>query len=94
MSKDEAKQEPTTAAGPSADAPAAAKSERRQAANPPVTPGGAVTQGGAATPSGPATPGGAVPKKAAEDDPRAWGDRESENDHDAWLREQKPPHWG
>ena len=40
------------------------------------------------------TPGGAVPKKAAEDDPRAWGDRESETDHDAWLREQKPPHWG
>ena len=42
----------------------------------------------------PVTPGGAVPKKAAEDDPRAWGDRESETDHDAWLREQKPPHWG
>ena len=76
MSKDEAKQELTTAAGPSADAPAAAESERRQAANPPVT------------------PGGAVPKKAAEDYPWAWGDRESENDHDAWLREQKPPHWG
>ncbi|MCE3292808.1 MAG: hypothetical protein K0Q84_1745, partial [Arthrobacter sp.] len=45
MSKDEAKQEQPTAAGPSADAPAAAKSERRQAVNPPVTPGGAVTQG-------------------------------------------------
>jgi hypothetical protein len=36
---------------------------------------------------------GVVPKRAAEDDPRAWGDAESGNDHDAWLREQKPPHW-
>jgi hypothetical protein len=40
------------------------------------------------------TPGGAVPNKASEDDPRAWGDPESDNDHDAWLKEQKPPHWG
>ncbi|MFC7850069.1 hypothetical protein ACFUTU_16500 [Arthrobacter sp. NPDC057388] len=38
--------------------------------------------------------GGVVPKKAAEDDPRTWGDSESDNDHDAWLKEQKPPHWG
>ena len=42
----------------------------------------------------PVTPGGAVPKKAAEDDPRAWGDSDSEGDRDAWLREQRPPHWG
>ena len=42
----------------------------------------------------PVTPGGALPKKAAEDDPRAWGDAEPEGDHDAWLREQRPPHWG
>jgi hypothetical protein len=76
MSNDEAKQEPTTAAGPSPDAPTAAETKLRQAVKPPVA------------------PGGAVPKKAAEDDPRAWGDRESETDHDAWLREQKPPHWG
>ena len=82
MSNDEAKQEPPTAAGPSPDAPAAAESEPPQAAKPPVAPGGAVI------------PGGAVPKRAAEDDPRAWGDRESETDHEAWLREQKPPHWG
>jgi hypothetical protein len=34
-----------------------------------------------------------VPNKASEDDPRAWGDREAD-DHDAWLKEQKPPHWG
>lgn len=37
---------------------------------------------------------GVVPKKAAEDDPRTWGDSDSDNDHDAWLKEQKPPHWG
>jgi hypothetical protein len=41
----------------------------------------------------PVTQGGAVPKKAAEDDPRAWGDAELEGDRDAWLREQRPPHW-
>lgn len=35
---------------------------------------------------------GVLPKTAAEDDPRAWGDRD--DDHDAWLKEQKPPHWG
>ncbi|MEE2521242.1 AAA family ATPase [Pseudarthrobacter sp. J75] len=34
-----------------------------------------------------------IPNKAAEDDPRRWGDT-SDHDHDAWLREQKPPHWG
>ena len=34
-----------------------------------------------------------LPNKAAEDDPRRWGDH-SEYDHDAWLKEQKPPHWG
>ena len=33
-----------------------------------------------------------LPSKAAEDDARSWGDRE--DDHDAWLKEQKPPHWG
>ncbi|MFE4834368.1 hypothetical protein ACFRAU_06770 [Arthrobacter sp. NPDC056691] len=37
---------------------------------------------------------GVVPKTAAEDDPRTWGDAESGNDHDAWLKEQRPPHWG
>lgn len=33
-----------------------------------------------------------LPRTAAEDDPRAWGD--SDADHDGWLREQRPPHWG
>lgn len=35
----------------------------------------------------------AVPKvKAAEDDPRVWGD--APEDRDSWLLEQRPPHWG
>ncbi|GAA4028394.1 hypothetical protein GCM10023063_07390 [Arthrobacter methylotrophus] len=36
---------------------------------------------------------GILPKKAAEDDPRRWGD-DPGYDHDAWLKEQRPPHWG
>jgi cell division protein FtsN len=38
--------------------------------------------------------GGVLPNKAAEDDPRRWGDQAGSYDHDAWLQEQKPPHWG
>jgi hypothetical protein len=41
-----------------------------------------------------AGPEGVLPKKAAEDDPRRWGDQPDNYDHDAWLQEQKPPHWG
>lgn len=44
--------------------------------------------------SGPVKSAGVVPNKASEDDPRAWGDSGSDNDHDAWLKEQRPPHWG
>ncbi|WP_258062142.1 DUF4011 domain-containing protein [Arthrobacter sp. B0490] len=33
-----------------------------------------------------------LPTTAGEDDPRSWGD--TEDDHDAWLEEQRPPHWG
>lgn len=36
---------------------------------------------------------GILPKVASEDEPRSWGD-ESGYDHDAWLKEQRPPHWG
>ena len=35
---------------------------------------------------------GILPRTAAEDDPRAWGD--TPEDTSAWLREQRPPHWG
>lgn len=41
-----------------------------------------------------AGPAGVLPNKAAEDDPRRWGDQPDSYDHDAWLQEQKPPHWG
>ncbi len=44
--------------------------------------------------SGAAVPVGVLPNKAAEDDPRRWGDQPNSYDHDAWLQEQKPPHWG
>ncbi|MDN4642654.1 AAA family ATPase [Arthrobacter sp. PsM3] len=39
-------------------------------------------------------PAGVLPNKAAEDDPRRWGDEPGGYDHDSWLEEQKPPHWG
>ncbi len=45
----------------------------------------------AGRPSGP-TGTGSLPRTAAEDDPRAWGD--APEDTSAWLREQRPPHWG
>jgi hypothetical protein len=35
-----------------------------------------------------------IPDRAAEDDPRSWGDREPDDERDQWLREQRPPHWG
>jgi len=49
----------------------------------------------APSPAARAVTGGAeevLPSKAAEDDARSWGERDE--DHDAWLKEQKPPHWG
>jgi hypothetical protein len=42
----------------------------------------------------PAPAAGVLPNKAAEDDPRRWGDEPGSYDHDSWLEEQKPPHWG
>ncbi len=39
-------------------------------------------------------PSGVLPNKAAEDDPQRWGDEPGGYDHDSWLQEQKPPHWG
>ncbi|NUS37324.1 MAG: AAA family ATPase, partial [Pseudarthrobacter sp.] len=47
---------------------------------------------GTTSPADVRAPGGILPTKAAEDDARSWGDRDE--DHDAWLKEQKPPHWG
>jgi hypothetical protein len=44
--------------------------------------------------AGAGVPSGVLPNKASEDDPKRWGDQGSDYDHDAWLQEQKPPHWG
>ena len=43
---------------------------------------------------GAGVPSGVLPNKASEDDPKRWGDHAADFDHDAWLQEQKPPHWG
>jgi hypothetical protein len=51
-------------------------------------------EGQSPAPEAPQTGTAAIlPNKAAEDDPRNWGDG-TEDDHDAWLKENKPPHWG
>jgi hypothetical protein len=47
-----------------------------------------------AEPAPESVPAGGLPNKAAEDDPRRWGDEPGGYDHDSWLEEQKPPHWG
>ncbi|WP_306738443.1 DUF4011 domain-containing protein [Arthrobacter sp. SX1312] len=49
-------------------------------------------RGAAAGQASPKDSGPAIPATAGEDDPRAWGD--TPDDHDAWLKEQRPPHWG
>jgi hypothetical protein len=46
------------------------------------------------TAAGTGVPAGVLPNKAAEDDPKRWGDHSTDDEHDAWLQEQKPPHWG
>lgn len=33
------------------------------------------------------------PEQTADDTDRGWGERPEEDDHDRWLREQRPPHW-
>ncbi|MFJ6417433.1 hypothetical protein [Paeniglutamicibacter sp. NPDC091659] len=35
--------------------------------------------------------GQVLPERAAEDDPRRWGD--TEDDLGEWMRSQRPPHW-
>ena len=64
----------------------------------PGAPVGEAPDGGSAAVPAPAASSavaaGVLPNKAAEDDPRRWGDRTESSDHDSWLQEQKPPHWG
>lgn len=40
---------------------------------------------------GKAGSGPVLPERAAEDDPRRWGD--TEEDLGEWMRSQRPPHW-
>lgn len=55
---------------------------------------GAAAEDAPRTTSPAAVGAGVLPNKAAEDDPRRWGDQQNSYDHDSWLQEQKPPHWG
>ncbi|GAB3107990.1 hypothetical protein GCM10027055_04260 [Janibacter alkaliphilus] len=33
------------------------------------------------------------PEQSRDDTDRGWGERVDEDEHDRWLREQRPPHW-
>lgn len=33
------------------------------------------------------------PEQTSDDTDHGWGERPEEDDHDRWLREQRPPHW-
>ena len=33
------------------------------------------------------------PDQTSDDTDRGWGERADEDEHDRWLREQRPPHW-
>ncbi|MGO1166660.1 MAG: hypothetical protein ACTMHL_08585 [Janibacter sp.] len=33
------------------------------------------------------------PDQTRDDTDRGWGERPGEDEHDRWLREQRPPHW-
>ncbi len=86
--QENAKEEPSeTKAAPTDDAPNRSQGDAPEAAE-------GVAETAEVKPSA-AKPdsAGILPNKASEDDPRRWGD-ESGYDHDQWLKEQKPPHWG
>lgn len=34
------------------------------------------------------------PEQTSDDTDRGWGERPDEDEHERWLREQRPPHWG
>lgn len=81
-----------SASKPSADVPAGPATPAKRPT--PAKPSTPAKSPAPAKTAAPLKRDGVVPNKASEDDPRAWGDAESDNDHDAWLKEQKPPHWG
>ncbi|WP_445153753.1 hypothetical protein ACTWLI_10180 [Arthrobacter sp. Hor0625] len=108
-SKDEASSTTGTGAGDAGTAEAGTAEAETSAAEGGQVSGAGAADGGpaearrAAEPAGQArrspsvrraAAGEVLPTKAAEDDPRRWGDQPGSYDHDAWLREQRPPHWG
>ena len=34
------------------------------------------------------------PEQTSDDTDQGWGERPDEDEHERWLREQRPPHWG
>ncbi|WP_207343578.1 AAA family ATPase [Arthrobacter sp. E3] len=48
----------------------------------------------AATPATPSIESEVLPKEPPNDAAHTWGDNPEDRGHDAWLRENKPPHWG
>lgn len=81
MSSDETNSNGTNSNGTEPETHGGAAGEAGKPAN--AQPAARTAQAGA---------GEVLPTKAAEDDARSWGDRDE--DHDAWLKEQRPPHWG
>lgn len=34
------------------------------------------------------------PEQTLDDTDRGWGEHSDQSEHDRWLQEQRPPHWG
>jgi hypothetical protein len=76
------------------DGAAPATGQARNADAAPATGNVPATDEASRTATPTSVPPGVLPNKAAEDDPKVWGDEPGGYDHDSWLQEQKPPHWG
>ena len=57
------------------------------------SPTGASAGEGTATESGRPARAVRAPEQTRDDTDRGWGERRDEAAHDAWLQEQRPPHW-
>ncbi len=47
-----------------------------------------------ATSTKPAPPARRPLEQTSDDTDRGWGEHPDEDEHERWLREQRPPHWG
>ncbi len=65
-------------------------SDDEASAGPPTVPS---TDEAAATASGRPARAVRAPEQTRDDTDRGWGERRDEAAHDAWLQEQRPPHW-